>query len=617
MDEKDFEKQNENLNSSEEKDEKVVAPAEEIQEAPNAEADATYEENDNWQFDGEAHTLNSNVIENDVFEIHIPESNPYETAERPKKVSEPQQQEAPAKAKGIKGDKLQFVLISMVLAVVIAVLAVLGTFYYTKPNTDERMNPGNVALKVNDTPVSIGMYNYYYSCISQNYISYANSGYYDLDTTKSYDVQTTTNSDGKEVSWSQLFKDETIKQIQYITTYYEKAMAEGVTLSASQEKSVKSTLETLKDTATSSNVSVDKYISDTYGDYCGYATIEKMLKQCYIAENYYQKLSVSKKFTDKEIQKYFKENKNEYENVTFAYLQVPYENDDATATMEKCQKYVKKIKSEDDMKKLIPVACKDMIDNYVQQGYAQDAESCAELLSANIEVSITAKETGIVEEAVNWLFDDSTKVGDVNAFDDSKNKVVYIFYKVSEPQTDNEEVYSVRHILIMPDGVDTSSSDINLTDEQLAEARKKAQKILDKFNAGGKTELEFAKLAEKYSKDIQSTSSGTSGIYGGLCGGVQQGTMVKSFNDWSMDDSRKYGDTGIVDSKYGCHIMFFISKQPKYLYDCESDLKEKTEKEFTYNSKVKEYKGAMKKVKVAKPDISSNTNTSGSSSSAE
>ena len=34
-------------------------------------------------------------------------------------------------------------------------------------------------------------------------------------------------------------------------------------------------------------------------------------------------------------------------------------------------------------------------------------------------------------------------------------------------------------------------------------------------------------------------------------------------------------------------------------------------------SYLKEYKGAMKKVKVAKPDISSNTNTSGSSSSAE
>lgn len=165
----------------------------------------------------------------------------------------------------------------------------------------------------------------------------------------------------------------------------------------------------------------------------------------------------------------------------------------------------------------------------------------------------------------------------------------------------------------MPDGVDTSSANVNLTDKQLAQARKKAQKILDKYNKGAKTELEFAKLAEKYSKDTQSTSSGTSGIYGGLCGGVQQGTMVQSFNDWAMDDSRKYGDTGIVDSRYGCHIMFFISKQPKYLYNCESDLKEKTEKEFTYNSEVKEYKGAMGKTKVAKPDITSG----GKSSSAE
>lgn len=610
MDEKDFDKQNENLNSSEEQDEKIVAPAEEIQEANNAEADATLEENDNWKFDGEAHTLNSNVIENDVFEIHIPESLKYETAERPKKVAETQPQEAPAKAKGIKGDKLQFALISVVLAIVIAVLAVLGTFYYSKPNTNEKMNPGNVALKVSDTPVSIGMYNYYYSCISQNYISYANYGYYDLDPTKSFDVQKTTDSNGKEVSWSQLFKDETIKQIQYITTYYEKAVEDGVTLTKAQKESIKSTLDSIKDSATKDGVSVDKYISATYGDYCGYATIEKMLTQCYIAENYYQRLSVSQKFSDKEINKYFKDNKSDYENVTFAYLQVPYENDDANATMEKCKKYAAKIKSEDDMKKLIPTACKTLIDSYVEKGYAQDAESCAELLSANIEVSITAKETGLIDEAVDWLFNSDTKIGDVQVFDDSTNKVVYIFYKVTDPEPNKEEVYSVRHILIMPDGVDTSSANINLTDEQLAQARKKAQKILDKYNKGNKTEVEFAKLAEKYSKDTQSTSSGTSGIYGGLCGGVQQGTMVQSFNDWSMDDSRKYGDTAIVDSKYGCHIMFFVSKQPKYLYDCETDLKQKTEKEFTYASKVKEYKGGMSKVKVAKPDITSGGNSS-------
>ena len=159
----------------------------------------------------------------------------------------------------------------------------------------------------------------------------------------------------------------------------------------------------------------------------------------------------------------------------------------------------------------------------------------------------------------------------------------------------------------MPDGVDTSRSDVKLTDKQLAEARKKAQKILDKYNSGAKTELEFAKLAEKYSKDTESTSSGTSGNYGGYYGGVTQGTMVENFNDWSMDDLRTYGDTGIVDSKYGCHIMYFISKQPKYLFDCETDLKEKNEKEFTYGSSVN--KGAMNKTKVAEPTASSDDGT--------
>lgn len=611
MDEKDFDLQNENLASSDEHDEKNVQPAEQIQEADAKGADekVTFEENDNWKFDGEAQTLNSNVIENDVFEIHIPESAKYETAERPKKTASVKPQETSAKAKGIKGDKIHFALISVVLALVIAVLAVLGTFYYTKPNSDERMNPGNVALKVSETPVSIGMYNYYYSCIVNNYLTYANYGYYDIDTSVDYNKQKTTNSDGKEVTWAQLFKDETIKQIQYITTYYEKAVDEGITLTSAQKKSINENLDSLKSTASGQNVTVDKYIADTYGDYCGQATIKKMLEQCYVAENYYQKLSVNKKFSDKEIKNFFNENKEDYENVTFAYLQVPYENDDAKATLEKCNGYAKQIKSEDDMKKLIPTACKSLIDKFVSQGYAKDAESCAELLSANIEASITAKESSLVEDAVNWLFDDSTKIGDVKAFDDSSNKIVYILYKVKDPQPNTEEVYSVRQILIMPDGVDTSRSDVKLTDKQLAEARKKAQKILDKYNSGAKTELEFAKLAEKYSKDTESTSSGTSGNYGGYYGGVTQGTMVENFNDWSMDDSRTYGDTGIVDSKYGCHIMYFISKQPKYLFDCETDLKEKNEKEFTYGSSVKQYKGAMNKTKVAKPTASSDDGT--------
>ena len=33
--------------------------------------------------------------------------------------------------------------------------------------------------------------------------------------------------------------------------------------------------------------------------------------------------------------------------------------------------------------------------------------------------------------------------------------------------------------------------------------------------------------------------------------------MVTAFNDWCFDASRKPGDTGIVETDYGVHVMYF------------------------------------------------------------
>ena len=34
--------------------------------------------------------------------------------------------------------------------------------------------------------------------------------------------------------------------------------------------------------------------------------------------------------------------------------------------------------------------------------------------------------------------------------------------------------------------------------------------------------------------------------------------MVASFNDWCFDSNRKSGDTGIVETTYGFHVMYFV-----------------------------------------------------------
>ena len=36
--------------------------------------------------------------------------------------------------------------------------------------------------------------------------------------------------------------------------------------------------------------------------------------------------------------------------------------------------------------------------------------------------------------------------------------------------------------------------------------------------------------------------------------------MVSSFNDWCFDESRQTGNTGIIESQYGYHVMYFVGK---------------------------------------------------------
>lgn len=569
------------------------------------------EKNDGWKFDAEAPTLNNNVIENGEFEIQIPASNPYETAPRPKPTVAVQPTQEPKKNSN-KNDKLLFSVIAVAMAVLIGVSVFFGVMYYTRPNSDEKMNPGNVAMTVSETPVSIGMYNYYYTCVSQNYINYASYGYYDIDTSKPYDTQTTTDEDGKEIKWSEKFENDTIDQIQYITAYYEEALKHNVTLKDEQKDNIKESLDGIKSTASENGKGVNEYISEIYGDYCGYATLEKMLEQCYIAENYYQQKQLEIEITTEEEEKYFDEHKEQYENASFAYLQIPYEEGKEKETLDSGLKYAKKIKSVDDMKKLVPVACKDVIKDYVAQGYANTEEECAEMLAANLEVSITANEEGFIKSAIDWLFSKDTAVGTCSAFDDPDNSVVYILLKTGEPKPDDSVVYSVRHILIMPkdetENTEEAAEDSHeetkkeYTKEQWAEAEKKANDILNEYNLTSKTENDFALLAEKYSEDTESTSKGSSGVYGGLCEGTPLGRMVPTFEKWSVDANRKYGDVEIVESEYGYHIMFFVENTKQYLFDCKKAIQLEKEDAFVKSATIKKNKSALKKVKIAQPN---------------
>lgn len=122
---------------------------------------------------------------------------------------------------------------------------------------------------------------------------------------------------------------------------------------------------------------------------------------------------------------------------------------------------------------------------------------------------------------------------------------------------------NVRHILITPEDAD---GDKVSTDEEKAAAKAKAEELLNQF-LSDPSEQNFASLASEESEDPGSKEKG------GLYEDVYPGQMVASFNDWCFDASRQPGDTGIVETDYGYHIMYFVSQADTYYWKtvCERD----------------------------------------------
>jgi len=128
-------------------------------------------------------------------------------------------------------------------------------------------------------------------------------------------------------------------------------------------------------------------------------------------------------------------------------------------------------------------------------------------------------------------------------------------YKQKGIKKDDTKMINVRHILIKPVADSGAATDANgqatLTDKNWADAEAKAKEIYAAWKAGDATEDSFAAMAKKSSEDTGSASNG------GLYENVYPGQMETAFNDWCFTAGRKAGDTDIVKTSYGYHVMYF------------------------------------------------------------
>lgn len=164
---------------------------------------------------------------------------------------------------------------------------------------------------------------------------------------------------------------------------------------------------------------------------------------------------------------------------------------------------------------------------------------------------------------------------EINAFFD-ENEEAY----AQQGVTRDQKKVDVRHCLIMPEGATSATIRTEtFSDEAWAAAEAEANELLENWLGGDKTEESFAQMANENTDD-GNDSNGDGEKDGGLYTGVTQGQMVEAFENWCFDESRKAGDTGVVKTEFGYHIMYFVNSEEVWPYYAQEDLIAMKENEF-------------------------------------
>ncbi len=560
-----------------------------------------YETNDNWEFEAEAPTLNNDMFASTDFSDN--QSNSANSSISPVNIE-------PSNQIVINKEPLKFIPLAIFVAVVIAVIAVLGVRYYTVPNGKENhlMNYASVAATIDGKKSSLGIYSFYLNDVISKYEERAS--YYNLDTSADYTTQYTEDKEGNKISWMERFQSEAMDLLKTSVYFYNAAREEGITLSDKQKDIINTQIESLKESASENNQALDDYIAEIFGEFCTADTVRLYLEYYFTSTNYKGIYTLNNKSSDEEINKFFDENKKEYYQVNISYLGLDYDTSSEEGKAEsekKIKEYMSKITDRQSIIDLVPVAYKDYIDQYVASAVQQDpkvkkADAEKEAIDnykANVDGVIYGAQSPFDEKITDWLFDEKEPTGTVKYYVNNHTGYAYIILKTEQAVKCPDETYSVRHILITPeaedDQIDPQTGQADYTDDQWKAAKEKAESILKAYNDGDKSESSFAMLAEKNSTDTESTSAGNSGLYGGLYENVSKDQMVAEFEDWAMDDKRKYGDTEIVKSQFGYHIMFFVNCGPVYEAKIISDVRDNKLEKSIDSLDVKLHKSALEK----------------------
>lgn len=380
-------------------------------------------------------------------------------------------------------------------------------------------------------------------------------------------------------TWADYYIEEAINTAKEVYALYDKAMADPeFKLSEDDQEYLDSFEDYLELSASMSGYSsVGGYLRGRYGAGANMKTYKEYSEVSLIASEYYNAHRESLDYTIDDFDTYSKDKYNEYSSFTYALYELTVTKFLKPGTTIKDENGKESPTYSDEEKKAAEEEAKKAAD-----ALAVAENNSIETLNAAIKAMDINKDNNTAAATENkdqlyssitnenikkWLADSARTKGDITVIekattttdaDGKETKSISGFYVVLfQGKNDNlMKLQNVRHILIQFEGgkTDESTGETTYTDAEKTAAEKKAKEVLAEYNKGEKQDADaFGALAKKYSKDTGSASNG------GLYEDVYPGQMVTAFNDWCFDESRKEGDTGIVQTEYGYHVMYYVS----------------------------------------------------------
>lgn len=346
------------------------------------------------------------------------------------------------------------------------------------------------------------------------------------------------------MTWHDYFLDEALDNMRVIQAALKAAEAEGFQYPAGVQAQYDDNMDALKAVAAASGISVSQYLKGNFGAGVTEKVYGEQLMRVLRYSAYADAYQDSLTYSDSELEETYNADRNTYDHVSYEVVSfsgaAESTTDDEGNTVEP---------TEEEAAAALEAA-QDLAQT-VLDGF-QDGGDLEELANEN-DGTYSKNENGTYSAGSvmsEWLYDSARKSGDASTLADGTVQYVVVFH---DRFRDENPTIDIRHILVPLGSGSIAEGEEGYEDEQAqlkADAHAKAEELLAQWQSGEATEDSFAALALKESTD-------GSKYDGGLYTEVYQGRMVTEFNDWCFDTARQSGDTGVVDTQYGSHVMYF------------------------------------------------------------